>query len=90
MLSNSNTTLVKVKFAHRSISHVSILYSNTTLVKVKYADAQEVNAQARNSNTTLVKVKCRRHIKHARNNCIQIQLLLKLNSYLLFLTHICL
>ena len=38
-VSNSNTTLVKVKFLRLSLKLLSFQYSNTTLVKVKLTNA---------------------------------------------------
>ena len=54
---NSNTTLVKVKFACGK-SKGDIHYdSNTTLVKVKFGVPINDSSGRCNSNTTLVKVK---------------------------------
>ena len=55
---NSNTTLVKVKWRVMVLFLVVILNSNTTLVKVKLYLTMQVVMYITNSNTTLVKVKC--------------------------------
>ena len=54
---NSNTTLVKVKFRICSIIPVHSSNSNTTLVKVKLKASAIPPIIETNSNTTLVKVK---------------------------------
>ena len=54
----NNTTLVKVKYSHKSYFWFSPFYSNTTLVKVKwYKRRRFISEVFTNSNTTLVKVK---------------------------------
>ena len=54
---NSNTTLVKVKFAQLRKIPLAYFNSNTTLVKVKYCLLNGIDLIYVNSNTTLVKVK---------------------------------
>ena len=55
--SNSNTTLVKVKYKQIKIQHNKKQNSNTTLVKVKYFYRTFKGFFHLYSNTTLVKVK---------------------------------
>ena len=54
---DSNTTLVKVKWYNKNISIFVFRNSNTTLVKVKYIKKIGIMLNTYNSNTTLVKVK---------------------------------
>ena len=56
-MTNSNTTLVKVKYSVWYKRYVERLDSNTTLVKVKLKKAKEGVIKCGYSNTTLVKVK---------------------------------
>ena len=59
--------------------------SNTTLVKVKSVDVLSINNDVYDSNTTLVKVKSCNTITFQFKYQIQIQHLLKLNSYKRFI-----
>ena len=59
IISNSNTTLVKVKFRVEKPAEGSQNNSNTTLVKVKQNNRNYNRRKTTNSNTTLVKVKFR-------------------------------
>ena len=56
-MTNSNTTLVKVKFVSIAPFSGSQSYSNTTLVKVKSLSYLKIKLVFGYSNTTLVKVK---------------------------------
>ena len=78
-MSNSNTTLVKVKLTETQLTQLETNYSNTTLVKVKsqYNTATHFICY---SNTTLVKVKLSECLNATKIKTIQIQHLLKLNS----------
>ena len=74
-MSNSNTTLVKVKYKIGIYLKNIINDSNTTLVKVKLTGISAAYINPNNSNTTLVKVKSKaiyiffNFIKFKYNSC---------------------
>ena len=78
---HSNTTLVKVKFYTLDNVIVKWSDSNTTLVKVKFSKVCPTSLLGSDSNTTLVKVKFTARMISLVVSAIQIQHLLKLNSF---------